>query len=205
MDWFAQLPDTVQPLWDAVWNGSALVYAWAKEWQILLAGLLVLLAALIVARAVRKTASGVRPRQPLRESAREALQSDLRLAAKPAEADPAPEELVGNLEQLRSLIRSALASLTADKENSPALFLCQRIAHLRLERFPLPLNAGKAAREQHAALLQQLELLRVHLRKESPLPEISEILVRLNASARNLTAALVAAAGGRRQTGSEPY
>jgi hypothetical protein len=205
MDWLSQLPGTAQPFLDAMWNGLVLAYDWAKEWQILLAGLLVLLAALIVARAIRKTAAILPAGEPQQ-------QADLRLAENPAVSDApgTPQELVGSLDQLRSVIRSALASFTltttnlaVEQENSPAYFLCQRIAHLRLERFPLPANAGKTAREQHAALLQQLELLRVHLRKNARPEEISEILVRLNASARNLTAALAPAADSRLQANSE--
>ncbi|HET7086120.1 MAG TPA: hypothetical protein VFI23_15195 [Rhizomicrobium sp.] len=206
MDWLSQLPGTVQPFLDAVGSGLALAYGWAKEWQVLLAGCLVLLAALIVARAIRKRPV-VYPAEAV-----ESPKADLRVAEKPALSDSAasPQELVGSLEQLRSIIRSALASFTlttatlAENESSPSYFLCQRIAHLGLERFPLPINAGKTAREQHAALLQQLELLRVHLRKNAPPTEISEILVRLNASARNLAAALTPAPDPRRKAGSEP-
>lgn len=190
--WFDNVMNTLGPFWQATLSVLALAYEWAKAWQMLLAGLLVLLAALIVARAIVKAASlRALPAKP-------ASQPDLRSNAEPLAAPESPQELAGNLEQLRSLIRSALTSftLTADKENGPSTFLCQRIAHLHLERFPLPANASNSARELHAALLQQLESLRQNLsqnpRKDSP-SDIAQILVQLNGSARSLLAALAAA------------
>jgi hypothetical protein len=120
----------------------------------------------------------------------------------------APQELAGNLEQLRSMIRSALTSftLTADKENNPGYFLCQRIAHLHLERFPLPVNANKAARELHAMLLTQLESLRQNLnqnpKKDMP-GDVAQLLVQLNTSARSLLAALAAAPDTRLKANSD--
>ena len=200
--WFDELYGAGQQALDVTWNALVLASAWAKEWQSLLAGLLVVLAAMIVARAILKAAS-MRPAQAV--SGKNQPKLDLRQAAKPTgvPAQGASQELIGNLEQLRSLIRSALASftLTSEKENSPAFFLCQRIAHLRLE--PFPPNASKTAREFHAALLQQLELLRLHLKKDAPSAEISEILVQLNTGARNLVAALTPASDQRRHVNSD--
>jgi len=106
------------------WDKLYLAYDWAKEWQILLAGLLVFLAALIVGRATIKAAKmGSSARRP---------QPDLRLAPSPAAPGPvsppssaaAPTELISTLEQLRSLIRSALASLppSGEKEIAPLSF-----------------------------------------------------------------------------------
>lgn len=191
--WFDNAASALGPFWQTTMSGLTLAYEWAKAWQMLLAGLLVLLAAVIVARAIVKAASlRVPPAKPL-------SQPDLRSDATPLAATPpqSPQELAGNLEQLRSVIRSALTSftLTADKENDPSYFLCQRIAHLHLERFPLPANASNSARELHAALLQQLESLRQNLgqnpRKDSP-GDIAQLLVQLNGSARSLLAALAA-------------
>ena len=135
-------------------------------------------------------------------------EGDLRLNSRPAAAPAkvAPDGLIGNLEHLRSLIRSAMASvtLTTEKENSPANFLCQRIARLQLERVPLPSSASKTARELHATLLRQLESLRLHLKKDALSNDISEILVQLNGSARNLVAALTPTSDKRRQAKSDP-
>jgi hypothetical protein len=218
--WF----DGRQDLGDAAWNAFQLAYGWAKEWQILLAGVLVLFAALIVAKAIRKTAPS--RKAPLQPAPAGQFDLDLRKGAKASEttapanqpaaerrrsprqstapvplvAEPAsPSELAANLEQLRSFIRSALAAqtLTAEKENSPAKLLCQRITNFRLER--LPAGAPKAAHEVHAAMLGQLEVLRQTLKKESPLSEVSPILVQLNASARDLAAALSPGPNSRRQ------
>ncbi|HKQ11318.1 MAG TPA: hypothetical protein VJS85_09025 [Rhizomicrobium sp.] len=193
------------------WDKLYLAYVWAKEWQILLAGLLVFFAALIFAWAFVRAAK-------LGAAARLARpQPDLRLAPNPissplsnpltssisSPATPAAQssELISTLEQLRSLIRSALASLPPEKsetENNPATFLCQRILHLRLDQLPPPANAGKAAQDGYETLVTQLNLLRSHLKKNAPSGEISEVLVRINGSARSLVAALLAPSEKRR-------
>jgi hypothetical protein len=188
------------------WDRLHLAYDWAKEWQILLAGLLVFFAALIFSWAIVRAAKlGVAAR--LARS-----QPDLRLAAGPL-AGPAPGsanvpvsagELIGTLEQLRSLIRSALSSLPPEggTENSPAKFLCQRILHLRLDQLPPPANTGKAAQDGYATLLKQLIALRSRIKKDAPAGEISEILIEINSSARSLVAALLPASEKRRQVES---
>jgi hypothetical protein len=195
MGWFDE--GAVQQFLDATLNSLALAYGWAKEWQPLLAGLLVVFSAIIVARSIRK-ATSLRSLQAA-AAAKDPPKLDLRQAEKPVGASPqgACDALVGELEQLRSLIRSALASftLTTEKQNSPALFLCQRIARLRLEQ--LPSDAAKPVRECHTALLEQLELLRLHIKKDAPPAETAGILVQLNTSARNLLTALVPASDKR--------
>ena len=201
MGWFDE--GAAQQFLDATLNSLVLAYGWAKEWQPLLAGLLVVFAAIIVARSTRKTMA-TRTLQAA-PPAKDPPQLDLRQAEKAAGASPqdACDELVGNLEQLRSLIRSALASftLTTEKENSPVSFLCQRIARLRLEQ--LPPNATKPARECHATLQEQLELMRLHLKKDAPPTEGAGILIQLNTSARNLVAAVAPASNTRRQANSD--
>jgi len=183
------------------WDKLYLAYDWAKEWQILLAGLLVFLAALIFARATIKAAKmGSSARRP---------QPDLRLApTPPAPSSAGPEtstvastELISTLEQLRSLIRSALASLPAagEKENSPITFLCQRILHLRLDQLASPAHNGQGAQEGYAALQKQLTILRSHLKNDAPAEKISEILIQINATARSLVAGLLPASEKRRQ------
>jgi len=192
---------------DALSAALIATYGWAKEWQILLAGLLVLTAALIVARAIRKAPAA----RPAPRASRSQADLDLRLAPKTMSVGPlslAEEtsgELVGELEQLRSLIRSALAAftLTAEKENSPVQFLCQRISRLHPERFALSANAAKAQRETHAALLEQLEALRQQLKKDAQPAQISGTLIQLNTSARGLLAALAPQTAPRRQAASE--
>jgi hypothetical protein len=188
------------------WDKLYLAYDWAKEWQILLAALLVFFAALIFSWAIIRAAK-------MGAAARLARsQPDLRLAPGPISSSaPGPastqvsaassSELISTLEQLRSLIRSALASLPpeGETENSPATFLCQRILHLRLDQLPPSASSGKAAQDGYAALLKQLIVLRSHLKKDAPAGEISEILVQINSSARSLVAALLPASEKRRQ------
>jgi len=184
-NWFSELTGGEQTL-DAISNALVLAYGWAKEWQVLLAGILVLIAAVIVARAIRKAprASQKRPQDQ--------TQSDLRLEPKAASLPDMPGDLVGELEQLRSLIRSALSAftLTAEKENSTVQFLCQRVARLRPDRFPVPAGAAKVQLELYATLLEQMEVLRQQLKKEAQPVEISGTLVQLNASARSLVTQL---------------
>jgi hypothetical protein len=190
------------------WGKLYLAYDWAKEWQILLAGMLVFFAAVIFAWAIIRTAKLGAAARVVRP------QSDLRMApgsiSNPASASgpaaphvPAAQssELIGILEQLRSLIRSALASLPpeGETENSPVTFLCQRILHLKLDQLPPSANTGKAAQDGYEALVKQLNILRSHLKKGAPAGEISEILVKINGSARSLVAALLPASAKRRQ------
>ena len=180
-NWFSALTGGEQTL-DAISNALILAYGWAKEWQVLLAGVLVLIAALIVARAIRRA-----PRRSQKKN-QDQTELDLRLAQKPARPPDLSGDLAGELEQLRSLIRSALSAftLTAEKENSPVQFLCQRVARLRPDRFPLPSGTAKAQLELYAALLEQMETLRQQLKKDARPAEISGTLVQLNASARSL-------------------
>ena len=113
----------------------------------------------------------------------------------------ASSELISILEQLRSLIRSALASLlpAGEKENSPVTFLCQRILHLRLDQLAPSVHSGQGAQEGYAALMKQLTVLRAHLKNDAPAEKISEILIQINTTARNLVAALLPASEKRRQ------
>ena len=194
------------------WDKFYLAYDWAKEWQILLAGVLVFLAALVFAWATIRAA---KISAAAKFEAKTKLQSDLRLEPLPSPQsslsvpEAASPELLSALEQLRSLIRSALGSLPqasekpSEKENSPAYFLCQRILHLRIEQLPPSLQAGKAAQEGFAALLKQLNALRTHLKKDASPAELSEILVQINTSARGLGAAMAPAAERRRQATQE--
>jgi len=186
---------------DDVGNTLAAAYGWAKEWQVLLAGLLVLLAALIVASALRRKAPA--PVTQTSSPADERL--DMRLAPRPLSRQDASGELIGELEQLRSLIRSALSAftLTAEKENSPVQFLCQRVARVRPDRYTLPAGAPKSQQDLYAALLEQQETLRQQLKRDAQPIEITGTLVHLNTSARSLVAALAPQAVSRRQAGSE--
>lgn len=207
MNWFSALTGGEHTL-DAISMALVLAYGWAKEWQMLLSGILVLIAALVVARALHRA-----PRVSQKRSL-DQTQLDLRLEPKPARLpDTNPPDLsgdlVGELEQLRSLIRSALSAftLTAEKENSTVQFLCQRVARLRPDRFPLAAGTAKAQLELYAGLLEQMETLRQQLKKDAQPAEISGTLVQLNASARSLMTQLAPQSAilsaVRRQTASE--
>lgn len=188
---------------DNISNALIVAYGWTKEWQVMLAGLVVLVAGLIVARAIRK---GPVTQVPQKDALDDAdLRREPGTAARPIGRPETKGDLVHELEQLRSLIRSALSAftLTAEKENSPVLFLCQRVARLRPERFPLPGNASSDQQGLHAEVLEQLETLRQQLKKDAKPAEMSGTLVQLNTSARNLIAILPPQAPARRQAGSE--
>jgi hypothetical protein len=194
-DWFAELTEAARHLLSALPNTFYLVCSWAREWQPLIAGLLVILAALIFARASLKAAriraAGL---QQLGSDASSKPQSDLRLASRSFEGSvPATsDELIGNLERLRSLIRSTLASLAVigEKESGSSHLLCKRIAQVQLERSALPSNVTKNVRELHTVLHKQLSSFCLILNKDGPKAEVSEALVKLNSAARNLASAL---------------
>ena len=190
---------------DNISNALIVAYGWAKEWQVMLAGLVVLVAGLIVARAIRKGPVTQVPQKDILDNDRGDLRREPGMAALPIGRPEVQGDLVHELEQLRSLIRSALSAftLTAEKENSPVLFLCQRVARLRPERFPLPGNASHDQQGLHAEVLEQLETLRQQLKKDVKPAEMSGTLVQLNTSARNLIASLPPQAPARRQAGSE--
>jgi len=190
---------------DTLSNALTSAYGLAKEWQILLAGLLagllVLAAALVVARAIRKGPGTA----PLRETVANEARLDLRREPRAVIPLATTGELAGELEQLRSLIRSALSAftLTAEQENSPVQFLCQRVARLRPERFPLPVSATQAQRSLYAEVLEQLDMLRQQLKREIKPAEMSGTLIKLNTSARNLIATLEPHLVNLRQVRSE--
>jgi HAMP domain-containing protein len=190
---------------DTLSNALTSAYGLAKEWQILLAGLLagllVLAAALVVARAIRKGPGTA----PLRETVANQARLDLRREPRAVIPLATTGELAGELEQLRSLIRSALSAftLTAEQENSPVQFLCQRVARLRPERFPLPVSATQAQRSLYAEVLEQLDMLRQQLKREIKPAEMSGTLIKLNTSARNLIATLEPQLVNLRQVRSE--
>jgi len=185
---------------DAAANALISAYGWVKEWQVLLAGLLVVVAGLIVARAIRKAPAKVPAPEVIPDRGRLDLRREPRASAPPDR----PGNLIGELEQLRSLIRSALSAFTLTAgENSPVQFLCQRVARLRPERFPLPGSATPAQHGLFAELLEQMDSLRQQLKREIKPDEMTGTLIKLNTSARNLVAALEPQLVSRRQAGSD--
>jgi hypothetical protein len=202
-NWLGELLGGDQTL-DAISNALVSAYGWAKEWQALLAGFLVLTAGFVVARSIRKASPGPNPQTEFPAGARLDMRREPKAQARPDLPDRSAE-LVGELEQLRSLIRSALSAftLTAEKENSPVQFLCQRVARMRPDRFMLPASAPKSQHELFAGLLGQLDTLRQQLKRDVKPTEISATLIQLNASARGLVTALAPSTVIRRQAGSD--
>lgn len=169
----------------------------AKEWQPLLAGVLVLLAAIILARGIIKSAK-IRATKPAGVPHKVASQ-DLRVASPSPSIDGESfEDRSGNLETLRSLLRSALSSLASvDVNPDAARLLCTRILAFQGRQFSLPANADRRLRETYLAFLKQFELLQVVVVKEWSPSEASARLIQLNASARALDVLLTTTAGSR--------
>ena len=164
--------------------------ALAKQWQSLLAGLLAVLAAIIVAMGMVRSAR-IRAHGP-RGNENTASTQDLRISAPPDLIENASiEGVITDLEKLRSLLRSALSALASTDPDVPtARALCTRVAAFQSRQFPLPACADKRLRDTHATFLDQFEMLEMVLDKEWSLQEVSAILVQLNANARALSAIL---------------
>lgn len=160
--------------------------AFAMEWQPLLAGILAVVASIILAAGIIKAAkiragrSAAKPENP--ES------QDLRTSAVPGSIDiDTVESVSSNLEKLRSILRSALSSLSSvDPDDKTARALCVRIAAFQWQHFPIPANADKRMQETYGAFLNQFEQLRKALNQEWSGTEVSSILIQLNANARTL-------------------
>jgi hypothetical protein len=163
--------------------------ALAKEWQPLLAGVLAVIASIIFAVAIIKAAqihvSGSKHRD-------RTVAQDLRYSPAARQIDTtAYDDVIGNLEKLRSLLRSALSSLSSvNPDNEAARALCARIASSEWQYFSIPADTDKRLQETYGALLNQFELLRKVLREQWSNTEASSILIQLNASARTLIDAL---------------
>lgn len=163
--------------------------ALAKEWQPLLAGILAVLASVIIAVAI---VSAAKIRAAALDRQKKPIMRDLRSARSSAPADTSTYDSVnGNLEKLRSLLRSALSSLSSvNPDHETARALCNRIAAFQWQQFPIPANADRRIQEAYANLLNQFEQLRKILRQEWSSTEASSVLIQLNASARTLIDAL---------------
>jgi hypothetical protein len=174
------------------------VYVWAKDWQVFLASLSVILAACILAMASVKAArirAGSDP-QPISDKAQK-LHPDLRTA--PGFGQGAlpnqPVDCIGSLEHLRSLVRSGLSALTpcegaADGAVGVTHLSYERIVSLPLEKFALPPDAPPAAHELKESLGQQIGTLSRLVGNKAPASDISDVLIKVNTTARNLARVL---------------
>ena len=205
----------VQAIPDAFW----LAYAWAKDWQIVLGGLAILVAAQIFAQgSVRSAriraaasvraaqiASGMMPREEVRTSALDVPPINPP-TFRPSPSVPAEQDLSHKLDQLRSYIRSAMALQASDVDGSDASgnIYCERIARLRFDERDLPARATPNVLELYKKLLLQLAAVRRTNEKGRSAQDLSEALFQLNARARELAAILRSSAtpgGPTRQQG----
>ena len=169
--------------------------ALAKQWQPLLAGLLAVLAAIIIAAGITRAARIRAAARPMSQPETPVAQ-DLRTVSE-AEDGARFAEITRHLEVLRSLVRSALSALSAvDRNDEVARSLCNRIAALQWQQLQLPTSADKRVRDTYSAFLHQFELLQQTLRQEWSGPEASAILIQLNAHARSLESWLQPVAAG---------
>ena len=160
----------------------------AEAWQYVLAGLLALLASIILAFGITKAAK-------------------TRAAALAATAQPAPPQVLerpepqaalpndpfnslgADTEELRSLLRRAVSSLSDASTNAETVrSLCAHIAALEPEFRVLPGKSDPRIREAHAALLKQFKKLQEILEQEWSPPEALAVLIQMNADARALSA-----------------
>jgi hypothetical protein len=192
----------VQSIPDAFW----LIYYWAREWQVFLGGTLILIAAQIYAqatvRAARiRAAASVRAAQ-VATGAMAASEERLEPSFAPTSAmvlqrQPPPErDLAHKLEQLRSLVRSAMASLAADVDGADTTgnIYCERIARLRFDDADLSPGLTANTLELYKRLLMQLTVVRRASERGLARTDLSEALFQLNARARELVSALGPAA-----------
>jgi hypothetical protein len=164
--------------------------ALARQWQPLLAGLLAVLAAIVLSTGMIRAAKIGAAKST--DNAEKPDQRDLRMSVAPASIAAGTYDSVdGSLEKLRSLLRSALSSLSStDADEESARSLCTRITAYQWKQFPLPVNANRRLQETYASFLNQFELLQIVLGKEWSPSEASAILIQLNANARALSTIL---------------
>jgi hypothetical protein len=195
----------VQSIPDVFW----LAYYWAREWQVFLGGTLVLVAAQIYAQAsVRsariRAAASVRAAQiatgamPVPEERQEPsfAQSSAMVPQRVSPPHSVERDLAHKLEQLRSLIRSAMASLAADVDGADATgnIYCERIARLHFENEGLTAGLTANTLELYKRLLAQLAIVRKASERGQARTDLPEALFQLNARARELASALAPSA-----------
>jgi hypothetical protein len=205
--WFSRIGYAGRLFVESIPDASWLAYSWAKDWQGLLGGLFLLCAAWIFSQSSLRAAR-IRAAAMVRSAeiaARAGMHADLPPASaqaairvEPAARHPVSPEntLTQKVEQLRSLIRSAMSTLTSDAGTLGSMpnFYCERIALLKFEDGSLPANLSPLARDLHKKLALQLAVVRQAAEKKAPQAELSECLVQLNARARELATALSPAA-----------
>lgn len=191
------------PSFESVYAWSQSFYLWSKDWQYLLAGLLAVLAACIfaigsiTAARIRASASRSSARYTDLRVKKIPIHSEPTLAA-PSVLTPFPlqpvfssQDISGNLDHLRWLIRTGLSpQLSSDVSQTSLIGCCERVEKMRLENVPLSDGATEAARIQRKVMLQDANTLRELADTQAASSEIISALIKLNTSARELTALL---------------
>ena len=201
-NWLSAIGHAGQLIVESVPQAFWFAYYWARDWQGLLGGLLLVIAAWIFSRGTLH-ATRIRAAALIRSaqiSSGLPLDAPAHLASAPPVEKPRPKlspmgELVQKTEQLRSLIRSAMSTLTADTGMADAIpnFYCQRIARMQFDEQTIPANLSRAAHDLHGKLASQLVAVRTAMEKRSTHEELSQALVQLNARAREFGASIAPA------------
>ena len=202
-NWLTAIGQSVRLFVNSIPDAFWLAYYWAKDWQIFLSGAFILLAAQIFVRgSVRsariQAAAAVRAAQitagvrPSRDGQLEADASSKATARQLPPSISAEHDVLRKIEQLRSLIRSALSMLTSDADGPDASsnVYCERIARLRFDERDLPPNPSANLLGAYKRFLLQLATIRRVTERRLGQKESQEALVQLNARAREFAAAI---------------
>jgi hypothetical protein len=165
------------------------IYAWSRDWQVLIAGLLTVLAACIFAIGAI-TAARIRSGVPAKVPDRD-LRVRTGAANDDAELKLVAPEIASALYQLRWLIRSALSpQLFGNSSRETMNSCCERIFQLRLETATLPAGAPNATNVQKKVISLDINVLRELVESQAASSEIVSALIKLNASAREMASSL---------------
>ncbi len=190
-------------LFEILPTAFGLIYDWAKEWQTLIAALLVIFAARIFARAIIRSSrivahammriheaptvqpvgvTSVESKEPMR--ARELPLSEA-LPRQHAEVEP---DLVVRLETLRNAVRSALAAtpVTDGMLSDKGIELCTKVVSVSLEDSDFVSSVDEPSRSVLQELKTALDALRVELAGGMDIRQVWESLVHVNRLAREL-------------------
>lgn len=200
--WLSDVGNAGTLFLESIPDAISLAYAWAKDWQGLLAGMLLFGAAWKISRSTLRAAR-IRATAMVRSAeiaARASHQADphavVAAMVQPSMSKAPPQspenELVRKVEHMRSLIRSAMATLTSDSGGAGLgpNFYCEKIVQLKFDDADLPQSSTAEVRNLHRKLVLQLALVRQAMEKKVPNSELSQVLVRLNGRARDLSSSL---------------
>ena len=202
--WPSNIGYTARLVIDVVPDAFWIAYYWVRDWQGLVVGILLIFAAQIFSqRSIR--AARIRATAMIRAaqiaagvSTPNGTRSDLPKAITalgPATIGKAPSSqttLLQKVEQTRSLVRSAMSTLTSNlgRADLAPNFFCQRIAQLQFSDAELPAEITPAALQVFRKFTAQLAEVRQAVEHNSPHAELSPALVQLNSCAREFAASI---------------